>query len=101
MTYNYEGNPELGQLIADEAIKLGVRAKAHNIPQPETGVRHAGTDALNMNEDKHFKVVSISAFCTVHDFADSRKLGEAILKAIEQYDGTVAVLASGSLSTLY
>ncbi len=51
-----------------------------------------------MNEDKHFKVVSISAFCTVHDFADSRKLGEAILKAIEQYDGTVAVLASGSLS---
>ncbi len=36
-----------------------------------------------MNSDKHFKVVSISAFCTVHDFADSRKLGEAILKAID------------------
>ncbi|MFO5574419.1 3,4-dihydroxyphenylacetate 2,3-dioxygenase, partial [Klebsiella pneumoniae] len=51
-----------------------------------------------MNSDKHFKVVSISAFCTVHDFADSRKLGEAILKAIDKYDGTVAVLASGSLS---
>ena len=51
-----------------------------------------------MNSDKHFKVVSISAFCTVHDFADSRRLGEAILKAIEKYDGTVAVLASGSLS---
>lgn len=48
-----------------------------------------------MNSDKHFKVVSISAFCTVHDFADSRKLGEAIL---DKYDGTVAVLASGSLS---
>lgn len=51
-----------------------------------------------MNSDKHFKVVSISAFCTVHDFADSRRLGEAILKAIDKYDGTVAVLASGSLS---
>ncbi|MGP4885004.1 hypothetical protein ACTXQV_79530, partial [Klebsiella pneumoniae] len=25
-----------------------------------------------------------------HDFADSRKLGEAILKAIDKYDGTVA-----------
>ncbi|NYY80040.1 hypothetical protein DMH17_16465 [Raoultella planticola] len=40
-----------------------------------------------MNSDKHFKVVSISAFCTVHDFADSRKLGAAIVKAIEKYDG--------------
>ncbi|XPE43503.1 hypothetical protein ACNKHV_27475 [Shigella flexneri] len=30
------------------------------------------------------------------------ELGEAILKAIEQYDGTVAVLASGSvLAPLY
>ncbi|MCE1813653.1 3,4-dihydroxyphenylacetate 2,3-dioxygenase, partial [Enterobacter hormaechei] len=29
---------------------------------------------------------------------DSRKLGEALLRAIEKYDGTVAVLASGSLS---
>lgn len=51
-----------------------------------------------MNADKHFKVVSISAFCTVHDFADSRRLGEALKSAIEKYDGTVAVLASGSLS---
>ncbi len=32
MTYDYDGNPELGQLIADEAVKLGVRRKAHNIP---------------------------------------------------------------------
>lgn len=97
MTYNYEGNLELGQLIADEALKLGVRAKAHNIPSLKL---EYGTlvPMRYMNEDKHFKVVSISAFCTVHDFADSRKLGEAILKAIEQYDGTVAVLASGSLS---
>ena len=82
---------------ADEALKLGVRAKAHNIPSLKL---EYGTlvPMRYMNEDKHFKVVSISAFCTVHDFADSRKLGEAILKAIEQYDGTVAVLASGSLS---
>ncbi|MCZ6127491.1 3,4-dihydroxyphenylacetate 2,3-dioxygenase, partial [Escherichia coli] len=71
--------------------------KAHNIPSLKL---EYGTlvPMRYMNEDKHFKVVSISAFCTVHDFADSRKLGEAILKAIEQYDGTVAVLASGSLS---
>ncbi len=78
-------------------VKLGVRAKAHNIPSLKL---EYGTlvPMRYMNSDKHFKVVSISAFCTVHDFADSRRLGEAILKAIEKYDGTVAVLASGSLS---
>lgn len=46
MTYDYDGNPELGHLIADEAVKLGVRAKAHNI-EPEAGVWHAGADALH------------------------------------------------------
>ena len=51
-----------------------------------------------MNSDKHFKVISISAFCTVHAFDDSRNLGQAIINTIEHYDGIVAVLASGSLS---
>ncbi len=66
MTYDYDGNPELGQLIADEAVKLGVRAKAHNIPSLKL---EYGTlvPMRYMNSDKHFKVVSISAFCTVHD----------------------------------
>ncbi|NEY26864.1 3,4-dihydroxyphenylacetate 2,3-dioxygenase [Escherichia coli] len=97
MTYEYNGNPELGQLIAKEACAMGVRAQAHNIPSLTL---EYGTlvPMRYMNSDKHFKVISISAFCTVHAFEDSRKLGEAILKAIEQYDGTVAVLASGSLS---
>lgn len=75
MTYDYDGNPELGHLIADEAVKLGVRAKAHNIPSLKL---EYGTlvPMRYMNSDKHFKVVSISAFCTVHDFADSRRLGK-------------------------
>ena len=66
MTYDYDGNPELGQLIADEAVKLGVRAKAHNIPSLKL---EYGTlvPMRYMNADKHFKVVSISAFCTVDD----------------------------------
>jgi 3,4-dihydroxyphenylacetate 2,3-dioxygenase len=83
MTYEYEGNPALGQLIAAEACKLGVRAKAHEIP------------SLKL---EYGTLVPMSAFCTVHDLADSRRLGEAIKTAIEKYDGTVAVLASGSLS---
>ncbi|MGY0155753.1 3,4-dihydroxyphenylacetate 2,3-dioxygenase [Edwardsiella tarda] len=97
MPYEYDGNPELGQLIADEACRLGVRAQAHNIAS--LALEYGTLVPMRyMNADRHFKVISISAFCTVHDFADSRKMGEAIAKAIEQYAGKVAVLASGSLS---
>ena len=52
-----------------------------------------------MNPDRHFKVVSVSALCTVHNLEDSARLGAAMAKAVkEQYDGKVAFLASGSLS---
>jgi len=52
-----------------------------------------------MNQDQHFKVVSVSALCTSHYLADSARLGWAMRKAVEDhYDGTVAFLASGSLS---
>lgn len=97
MRYEYDGNPELGNMIAEEACTAGVRAQAHNIPSLDL---EYGTlvPMRYMNEDRHFKVISISAFCTVHAFEDSRKMGEAILRAIEKYNGTVAVLASGSLS---
>ncbi|MDC9604164.1 3,4-dihydroxyphenylacetate 2,3-dioxygenase [Xenorhabdus griffiniae] len=97
MTYEYDGNPELGQMIAQEARQMGVRAQSHEIPSLKL---EYGTlvPMRYMNSDRHFKVISISAFCTVHAFEDSRKLGAAILRAIEKYDGTVAVLASGSLS---
>jgi 3,4-dihydroxyphenylacetate 2,3-dioxygenase len=44
-------------------------------------------------------VVSVSALCTVHYLDDSARLGWAMRRAVEQhYDGTVAFLASGSLS---
>ena len=52
-----------------------------------------------MNPDLHFKIVSVSALCTVHYLNDSARLGWALRKAVEDhYDGTVAFLASGSLS---
>ena len=97
MEYKYEGNPELGQLIAAKARDKGVRAMDHEIPTLEL---EYGTlvPMRYMNSDNQFKVLSISAFCTSHDMQDSRKLGEAVLEAIKEYDGTVAVLASGSLS---
>lgn len=52
-----------------------------------------------MNEDQHFKVVSVSALCMVHYLNDSARLGWAFRQAVEKhYDGKVAFLASGSLS---
>ena len=52
-----------------------------------------------MNPDQHFKVVSVSALCMAHYLNDSARLGWEMRRAIEQeYEGKVALLASGSLS---
>ena len=98
MPYNYEGNVELGDLIAKAATEAGVQTRAHS--DTTLGIEYGTLVPMRyMNEDKHFKVLSISAMCQVHDLDSSAKLGAALRKAIEQdYDGTVAILASGSLS---
>jgi len=54
---------------------------------------------LNMDARNNFKVVSVAAWCAWHKLESSARFGAAVLRAIEdKYDGTVAVLASGSLS---
>ncbi|QLF93384.1 3,4-dihydroxyphenylacetate 2,3-dioxygenase [Pseudomonas sp. ABC1] len=97
MPFEYPGNPELGALMAEEIAKFDVRVQAHNIASLEL---EYGTlvPMRYMNEDQSFKVVSVSAFCTSHELEDSRRFGEGLRQAIERYDGTVALLASGSLS---
>jgi 3,4-dihydroxyphenylacetate 2,3-dioxygenase len=98
LPYAYPGNPALGHLLADAATAAGVRTRAHS---DTTLTLEYGTlvPMRYMNEDQRFKVVSVSALCTVHDLKDSATLGRAVRKAIEEeYDGTVAILASGSLS---
>jgi 3,4-dihydroxyphenylacetate 2,3-dioxygenase len=98
MPYAYPGNPALGNLLAEVATKAGVLTRAH---EDTTLSLEYGTlvPMRYMNEDQCFKVVSISALCTVHNLADSITLGAAVRQAIEeQYDGTVAIFASGSLS---
>lgn len=97
MEFEYFGNPQLGQLMQEEIAKRDVRVMAHNMTSLEL---EYGTlvPMRYMNEDKHFKVVSVSAFCTSHELEDSRRFGEGLVKAIERYDGTVAIFASGSLS---
>lgn len=97
MPFAYDGNPVLGQLMQEEIAKTGVRIQAHNIKSLEL---EYGTlvPMRYMNQDRHFKVVSVSAFCTSHSLQDSRKLGEGLINAIERYEGNVAIFASGSLS---
>lgn len=98
MAYGFAGNPALGQLIARRANAMGVETLAHEHTTlaPEYGTL---VPMRYMNTDRQFKVVSVSALCMAHYLHDSARLGWAIRRAVEDdYDGTVAVFASGSLS---
>lgn len=98
MDYCFPGNPQLGKLLAKAANGLGVETLAHDATTlaPEYGTL---VPMRYMNADRHFKVVSVSALCMAHYLGDSARLGWAMRRAIEdEYDGTVAILASGSLS---
>ncbi|MBL8316753.1 MAG: 3,4-dihydroxyphenylacetate 2,3-dioxygenase [Burkholderiaceae bacterium] len=98
MPFETPGNPALGQILARGCNEMGVETLAHDKTtlDPEYGTL---VPMRYMNADQHFKVVSVSALCTVHYLNDSARLGWAMRKAVEEhYDGTVAFLASGSLS---
>jgi len=98
MDFEFPGNPELGQLLAKVCNEHGVETLAHHATtlNPEYGTL---VPMRYMNADQHFKSISVSALCTVHYLNDSARLGWAMRRAIEDhYDGTVAFLASGSLS---
>ena len=98
MAFECPGNPELGKLIARVANEWKVETLAHDATtlQPEYGTL---VPMRYMNADQHFKAVSVSALCMAHYLDDSARLGWALRRAIEDhYDGTVAILASGSLS---
>lgn len=98
MPYEYDGNPELGRLMANEGKAAGVNVRNHDAT---TLPLDYGTlmPMRYMNADRRFKVVSVAALCTVHNLEDSARFGAAMRRAVEEsYDGTVAFLASGSLS---
>jgi 3,4-dihydroxyphenylacetate 2,3-dioxygenase len=98
MGYETPGNPALGQLLAKVCNEFGVETLAHDKTTlaPEYGTL---VPLRYMNEDQHFKVVSVSALCQSHYLNDSARLGWAMRQAVEQhYDGKVAFFASGSLS---
>jgi len=98
LPFSYFGNPQLGKAIAEQATAAGVFTRAHDATS--LALEYGTLVPMRyMNEDKQFKVVSISALCTVHNLMESAELGRAVRRAIEENcDGNVAVLASGSLS---
>ena len=98
MAFDFPGNPELGTLLANACNVQGVEVLAHPATTlaPEYGTL---VPMRYMNTDQHFKVISVSALCQVHYLNDSARMGWAMRRAVEEhYDGTVAFLASGSLS---
>ena len=98
MPYAYPGNPALGKLVAEAANAAGIAARAHDETTLEL---EYGTlvPMRYMNQDRHFKVVSVSGWCMWHRLEESMRFGRAVRDAIERrYDGNVAVFASGSLS---
>jgi 3,4-dihydroxyphenylacetate 2,3-dioxygenase len=98
LAFEFPGNPVLGPLLAKACTAMGVETLAHGATtlNPEYGTL---VPMRYMNADQHFKVVSVSALCMAHYLNDSARLGWAMRRAVEDhYDGTVAFLASGSLS---
>lgn len=98
MAYEYAGNPALGEAIGRAANAAGVKTRAHS--HTSLDLEYGTLVPMRyMNADHRFKVVSIAGWCAWHDLGTSMRFGEALRRAIEDdYDGTVAILASGSLS---
>jgi 3,4-dihydroxyphenylacetate 2,3-dioxygenase len=97
MLYEYPGNPELADIIAEEAAKDDLEVMAHRVP---TLPLEYGTIVpmkyMNQEEPK-LRVLSVAAplFASIQE---NRIFGEAVRRAVERSPFNVAVLASGSLS---
>ncbi|MGI3185435.1 3,4-dihydroxyphenylacetate 2,3-dioxygenase [Nioella aestuarii] len=97
LPYGYDGNPALGDAIAAEASARGAHTLSHHLDSLEL---EYGTlvPMRFMSREHEMKVVSVAAWCTVHDHQESRVVGEAIRAAVDASDSKVLLVASGSLS---
>lgn len=98
LEYSYVGDAELGQAIADTATDMGTFTRCHT-DVPSLGLQYGTLVPLRfMGIDRSIKIVSIAAWIYDAGLQESRVMGEAVRKAVEASDKTVAFLASGSLS---
>ena len=97
--YEFQGRPEVGDMIAKIATEeKGVAVHSHHLESLELEYGTLIPMWLMGAKDYGFKIVSVACLCTVHDHDESRKVGEAIMEAIQRSDGNFAIVASGSLS---
>ncbi|MCC2095366.1 MAG: 3,4-dihydroxyphenylacetate 2,3-dioxygenase [Hyphomicrobiales bacterium] len=96
MEYEYRGDPALGDAIAKHGQAMGLDILSHQVP---TLPLDYGTivPMHYMNEDAGMKVISLAAnlFATTEE---NRQVGDAVRRGVEECEGNVALLASGSMS---
>jgi len=98
LEYDYVGDAELGQAIAEKATELGTFTRCHT-DIPSLGLQYGTLVPLKfMGIDKSIKLISIAAWIYDAELSESRIMGEAVREAVEASDKKVAFLASGSLS---
>jgi 3,4-dihydroxyphenylacetate 2,3-dioxygenase len=96
LEYDYTGDPELAELIREEIVAGGQKALVHTYK--DLGLEYATLVPMYfMNGDSSIRVLPIG--CNIYSTIDeNRRIGEALLRAVERSDRKVAFLASGSLS---
>jgi 3,4-dihydroxyphenylacetate 2,3-dioxygenase len=96
LAYAYSGDPQLADLIAEEAKKDQLEVHAHRVPS--LTLEYGSIVPMRyMNADGALKVLP-AASPLFAGIQENRVFGEACRRAIIRSDANVAVLASGSLS---
>ncbi|MEU5860324.1 MULTISPECIES: 3,4-dihydroxyphenylacetate 2,3-dioxygenase [unclassified Nonomuraea] len=96
LAYDYAGDPELAELIREEIVAGGQKARVHTYQ--DLGLEYATLVPMYfMNQDAGIRVLPIG--CNIYSTVEeNRRIGEALLRAVRRSDRKVAFLASGSLS---
>ncbi|GAA3129210.1 3,4-dihydroxyphenylacetate 2,3-dioxygenase [Streptosporangium carneum] len=96
LAYDYQGDPELAELVREEIVAGGQKARVHTYN--DLGLEYATLVPMYfMNQKSDIRVLPIG--CNIYSTIDeNRQIGEALMRAIERSDRKVAFLASGSLS---
>ncbi|NRQ31131.1 3,4-dihydroxyphenylacetate 2,3-dioxygenase [Nonomuraea sp. NN258] len=96
LEYDYPGDAELAELARQEIAAGGQKALVH--AYRDLGLEYATLVPMYfMNGDADVRVLPIG--CNIYSSIDeNRRIGEALMRAIQRSDRKVAFLASGSLS---
>ena len=92
LEYSYRGNGDLGDAIAAEATRRGVRTRSHHIDTLD--VEYGTLVPLRfMGAEASLRVVPIAGWLAFGNMPESRIVGEAIATAIANSDSRVILTA--------